>query len=77
MVTIYSAEWCAYCHAAKDYLNKLGVEFDEKDIDKDPANAKESVDKSGQMSIPVLDIDGTIIIGFDKAKIDECLKINA
>lgn len=74
MVTVYSAVWCAYCHAAKDYLDKLGVKYEVKDIDKDPANAQEAVSKSGQMSIPVIDIDGSIIVGFDKVTIDETLK---
>lgn len=73
-VTIYSADWCAFCHAAKDYLNKLGVSFTEKDVESDPEIAREAVTKSGQTGIPVLDIDGTIIIGFDRPKIDTALK---
>jgi glutaredoxin-like YruB-family protein len=72
-VTIYSATWCAFCHAAKDYLTKLGVAYEDKDVEKDPKFAQESVAKSGQMGIPVLDIDGTIIIGFDRPKIDAAL----
>ena len=74
MVTVYSASWCAFCRAAKDYLNKLGVEFTEKDVEKDQATAKEVVEKSNQMGIPVLDINGTIVVGFDKPKIDAALK---
>ena len=73
-VTIYSAGWCAFCHAAKDYLDKLGVKYTDKDVESDPALAIESVDKSGQMGIPVLDIGGDIIIGFDRPKIDAALK---
>lgn len=73
-VTIYSANWCAFCHAAKDYLNKLGVKFTEKDVEHDPSAMQEAVKKSGQMGIPVLDIDGKIIIGFDRPKIDDALK---
>jgi glutaredoxin-like YruB-family protein len=76
MVTIYSATWCAYCHAAKDYLDKLKVSYTDKDIEKDPSAAEESVTKSNQMGIPVIDIDGTIIVGFDKPKIDLALKAN-
>ncbi len=74
MVTIYSAVWCAYCHAAKDYLDKLGVTYTDLDVEKDPANATASVEKSHQMGIPVIDIDGDIIVGFDKPKIDAALK---
>lgn len=73
-VTVYSADWCAFCHAAKDYLNKLGVAYTEKNVEEDIAFAKEAVEKSGQTGIPVLDIDGTIIIGFDRPKIDATLK---
>lgn len=74
MVTIYSAVWCAYCHAAKDYFDKLGVKYTDLDVEKDPANATASVEKSNQMGIPVIDIDGDIIVGFDKPKIDAALK---
>ncbi len=72
-VTIYSADWCAYCHAAKDYLNKKGIAFTEKDVESNPTFAQEAVQKSDQMGIPVLDIDGTIIVGFDRPKIDAAL----
>ncbi len=73
-ITVYTANWCAFCHAAKEYLDKLGVSYTEKDVEKDIANANEAIDKSGQMGIPVLDIDGTIIVGFDRPKIDAALK---
>ncbi|HUC79096.1 MAG TPA: glutaredoxin domain-containing protein [Candidatus Saccharimonadales bacterium] len=76
MVTIYSTTWCAYCHAAKDYLDKLKVKYTDKDVEKDPAAAQESVAKSSQMGIPVIDIDGTIIVGFDKSKIDQALQVS-
>lgn len=74
MIQIYSAVWCGYCHAAKAYLDKLGVEFTDYDIEKDPSKAEECVQKSGQMGIPVLDIGGEIIVGFDRPKIDAALK---
>jgi glutaredoxin-like YruB-family protein len=73
-VTVYSADWCAFCHAAKDYLDKLGVAYTDKNVEHDPAHAREAVEKSNQMGIPVIDIDGTIIIGFDRPKIDATLK---
>lgn len=76
MVQIYSAPWCAFCHAAKEYLDKLGVKYEDHDVEKDPAAANDSVKKSGQMGIPVIDIAGTIIVGFDRPKIDEALKSN-
>lgn len=76
MIIIYSAVWCGYCHAAKQYFDKLGVKYDVKDVDQDPAHAAESVQKSGQMGIPVIDINGTIIVGFDRPKIDSALQTN-
>lgn len=73
-ITVYSATWCAFCHAAKQYFDKLGVKYVDKDVELDPTNARESVEKSSQMGIPVIDIDGTIIVGFDKPKIDAALR---
>jgi len=74
MVTVYSADWCAFCHMAKQYFDKLGVKYTDKNVETDVANANESIKLSGQMGIPVIDIDGTIIIGFDRSKIDAALK---
>ena len=73
-VTIYSADWCAFCHAAKQYLKGKGIKYTEKNVEHDPSAARESVDKSGQMGIPVLDINGQIIIGFDRPRIDAALQ---
>lgn len=73
-ITIYSADWCAFCHAAKDYMDKLGVTYTEKNVEEKPEYAQESVLKSGQMGIPVLDIGGQIIVGFDRPRIDAALK---
>lgn len=73
-VTVYSATWCAFCHAAKDYFDKIGVKYTDKDIESDPSFAEESVSKSGQRGIPVIDIDGEIIVGFDRPKIDAALQ---
>lgn len=72
-ITLYSATWCAFCHAAKAYLDKLGVAYTEKDVEEEPQAGMEAVEKSGQRGIPVIDIDGTIIVGFDRARIDEAL----
>jgi glutaredoxin 3 len=74
MVIVYSASWCGFCHAAKQYFDKIGVKYEDKDVEKDVKNAYESVNKSGQMGIPVIDIDGTVIIGFDRPRIDAALK---
>lgn len=75
-ITIYSAVWCGFCHMAKDYLAKKDISFTEKDIEKDPKFAQEAIDKSGQMGIPVIEINGTVIVGFDRPKIDAALAKN-
>jgi len=74
MVTVYLADWCAFCHAVKQYFDKLGVKYTERNVEIDPSAAQESVGKSGQMGIPVIDIDGMIIVGFDRPRIDFALK---
>jgi glutaredoxin-like YruB-family protein len=74
MVTVYSAPWCAFCHATREYLDKLGVKYELKDVEADRANAEEAVTKSGQMGIPVIDIEGDIVIGYDRPRIDSALK---
>lgn len=72
-VTIYSATWCAFCHAAKAYLDKKGVKYTDKDVDSDRTIAEEAMKLSGQTGIPVLNINGEVIIGFDRPKIDAAL----
>ena len=56
------------------YFDKLGVKYQDKDVEKDIAYAHEAVNKSGQMGIPVIDIDGTIIVGFNRPAIDATLR---
>jgi glutaredoxin 3 len=73
-ITIYTADWCGYCHAAKEYLKQKGISFTEKNVEVNPAYAEEAIAKSGQMGIPVIDIDNHIIIGFDRSNIDATLK---
>lgn len=72
-VIVYSTPTCPYCHHAKDYLKELKVEFKDVDVSKDREAAQEMVEKSGQMGVPVLDIKGTIIVGFDRDAIKKAL----
>ena len=76
-VIVYSATWCAFCHAAKDYFDKIGVKYTDEDVEKNPASGMDAVEKSGQRGIPVIDIAGDIIVGFDRPKIDAALKSHA
>ncbi len=72
-VTVYSTPTCPYCHQAKDYFKENNIEFTDHNVAEDQEKAQEMVKKSGQMGVPVLDIDGTIIVGFDKPKVNEAL----
>jgi len=74
-VLIYTTETCPYCIKAKEYLGSHNIEFEVVDVSADRDRVQEMIDKSGQMGVPVLDIDGEIIIGFDKVEIDKKLGI--
>ncbi len=73
-VKIYSTPTCPYCKAAKEFFNEKGVKFEDIDISKDKEAAKEMTEKSGSTSVPVIEIDGKMIIGFDREKIEQALK---
>ncbi len=73
-IIIYGAEWCAFCHEAMHYLDTLGVKYTYKNVELDTNDARAAVEKSGQTGIPVLDMNGTIIVGFDRPRINETLK---
>ena len=73
-VTVYSATWCGFCHAVKKYFDQLGVKYTDHDVEQDAKAGQAAVDKSGQRGIPVVDIAGEIIVGFDRPKIDAALK---
>ena len=73
-VTVYGADWCAFCHETMRYLDGKGVKYEYKNVEHDVEDARAAVEKSGQTGIPVTEIDGTIIIGFDRPRIDEALK---
>ncbi|MDP3882838.1 MAG: Uxx-star family glutaredoxin-like (seleno)protein [Candidatus Staskawiczbacteria bacterium] len=77
MVKIYSTPTCVYCRTLKEYLTKNKVEFKEIDVSKDEKDLQEMIKISGQMGVPVVDIDGEVIVGFDKQKIDKLTKIGA
>jgi glutaredoxin 3 len=72
-VTVYSTQTCPYCHMAKDFLKDLKVAFKDVDVGADSVAAQEMVDKSGQMGVPVIDVDGKIIVGFDREAIKQAL----
>jgi len=74
-ITIYSTPTCHYCHLAKDYLNGKGIKFTDYDVASDLDKRKEMIDKTGQMGVPVIDIDGKIMVGFEESRLAEALGI--
>ena len=72
-VTVYSTSTCHYCVLAKDYLDKKGVTYANFDVGADRAKASEMISKSGQMGVPVVEIDGQIIVGFQPNEFDRLL----
>lgn len=73
-IKVYSTENCPYCVMLKDWLKEKGVEFEEIDVGKNKKAAKEMVEKTGQMGVPVTDIDGHVVVGFNKEAIEELLE---
>jgi glutaredoxin-like YruB-family protein len=73
-VVVYTAEWCPWCHNVTDFLKQNKIPFEAKNVD-DAKNAQEAMKKSGQAGIPVTDVDGQIVVGFDTAKLKALLKI--
>ena len=72
-VTVYSTPTCPFCIRAKQYLKDNNIKYAEHDVGSNPEKAQEMIKKSGQMGVPVIDIDGSIVIGFDKEKIGSML----
>ncbi|MBZ1356527.1 MAG: glutathione S-transferase N-terminal domain-containing protein [Candidatus Nealsonbacteria bacterium] len=75
-VKVYSTPTCVYCVTLKRFLKEKNIEFEEINVADNEAAAKEMVEASGQMGVPVVDIDGEIIVGFNRDKISSALEIN-
>jgi glutaredoxin-like YruB-family protein len=74
-VNVYSTPTCPWCKRAKQFFTENGVEFKDFDVAADVAARKEMIDKSGQLGVPVIEIDGQIIIGYDEPKIKKALSL--
>jgi glutaredoxin-like YruB-family protein len=74
-VIVYSTPTCPFCSMAKNFLKENNIEFTDYDVATDQEKGKEMIDKSGQTGVPVLDIEGTIIVGFDVEKIKAALDL--
>lgn len=73
-IIVYSTPSCPYCSLVKDYLKGKNVEFEEKDVSQDRMAAREMIEKSGEMGVPQIDINGTIVVGFNRDAIDQELR---
>lgn len=72
-VILFTTPTCSFCRTAKKYLREKGVRFKDVDVSRDSAAARDMLRRSGQQGVPVLDIGGKIVVGFDKPKIDQYL----
>lgn len=75
-VTVYSTPTCSWCNTLKTHLRKHKIRFTDIDVSQDPSAAEELVRKSGQQGVPQTEIEGEIIVGFDKSRINKLLNIN-
>lgn len=73
-ITVYTTPTCGYCKMLKQYLQSQSLEYDERDIVSDESAYEEVLQKSEQIGVPVIDIRGEIIVGFNKGKIESVLK---
>ncbi len=74
-VIVFSTPTCPWCNRAKSYLRGRGIPFRDVDVSRDPAAARDLVRRTGQMGVPVIEIDGRPIVGFDQGRIDAALGI--
>ena len=74
-VKMFTTPTCGYCRQAKDFFNDNNVSFSEVDVTKDQVALRDIADRSGQMGVPVIDVDGEIVIGFDRERLAQLLEI--
>jgi len=72
-VVIYSTPTCPYCKRAKEYLSRKGISYQEYNVAVDRDRAKEMIQKSGQMGVPVIIVDNEVMVGFNQAQLDKLL----
>jgi glutaredoxin-like YruB-family protein len=74
-VIVFSTPTCSYCNMAKQYFRRNKIRFKDVDVSRDEAAARDLVRRTGQMGVPVIDINGKLIVGFDKPQINRLLDI--
>ena len=76
-VAIFTTPSCVYCKKTKEFLKNHSVEYMEYDVTRDVASRDEMIQRSGQMGVPVIDIDGTLVLGFDERRLRQLLGVGA
>ena len=74
-IKIYSTPSCPYCHTLMVFLDERNIKYQHIDVSEDEKAKDEIIQKSGQMGLPIIDIDGEIIVGFDREKIVKKLNL--
>lgn len=75
VITIYTTPACVYCKMTKAFFKEHNVSYEEKDVSTDEKARNEMVEKSGQLGVPVIDVDGKIVVGFDKEMLSKLLNV--
>lgn len=76
-VKVYSTPTCPWCIRVKQFLKENNIPFEDYDVSVDQEKAEEMIERSGQMGVPVIDVDGEIVIGFDRQRLKELLGLNS
>lgn len=76
-IKMYTTSWCVYCKAAKEFFKANNLEVQEIDVENDQKAQEEMIHKSGQLGVPVIDVDGQIFVGFDKRGLSKILNVPA
>jgi len=74
-VIVFSTPTCSFCNMAKKYFREKGIRFKDVDVSRDSVAARDMMRRSGQQGVPVIDIGGRIVVGFDRVKIDKYLSL--
>ena len=75
MVKLYVTPACPYCFTLKEYLKEHNIDFEEVDVSQNEKARDDIIERSGQIGTPIIEVDGQIVVGFDKEKINQLLKI--
>jgi glutaredoxin-like YruB-family protein len=72
-VKVYTTPTCPWCMRVKQFLDERNIPYEEYNVAEDPIRAEEMIQKSGQMGVPVIEVDGEIVVGFDRPRLEELL----